>query len=91
MTFKTWNEAIRERLPTLFAKHQTFKLCIAAYICYILITTKQRHYEKSWVLLSHLSRFMDHIHEPDPTPVVVAVFAEIIRNDTKMVNNGQNV
>ncbi|ORX48543.1 hypothetical protein DM01DRAFT_1117238 [Hesseltinella vesiculosa] len=84
-TFTAWNTAIRQILPHMYNQRQTFKLCLAAYVGYLVVTTKQRHYEKSWVLLCHISRFMEHILEDDPVPVIASVFQEILNNEAKLV------
>lgn len=61
------------------------KTCLAAYVCLILVTTQQRHFERTWTLLYHFSDFMDHIYDAEHM-AVASLFEEITKSEEKLVN-----
>ncbi|KAI8330852.1 RAVE protein 1 C terminal-domain-containing protein [Chlamydoabsidia padenii] len=85
-TFSIWNKLMKTHLPTLNSFNWIPKTCLAAYVCLILVTTKQRHFEKTWTLLYHFSDFMDHIYDDDNvTQAITTIFEELAKDETKMV------
>ncbi|KAI9307260.1 RAVE protein 1 C terminal-domain-containing protein [Cunninghamella echinulata] len=84
-TFPVWSQLIKAHLLDIDSTNKTFKIALSAYICLILITTKQRHYERSWTLLYHFPKFINHIFEEDPTETVISIFKELTKNEAKMV------
>ncbi|KAI8085118.1 RAVE protein 1 C terminal-domain-containing protein [Halteromyces radiatus] len=84
-TFSIWNRLMKDYLPAMYKSNRTFKICLEAYVCLILVTTKQRHFEKTWTLLYHFTDFMDHIYTEDPTMVITTLFEDILKHEAKLV------
>ncbi|CAO3607183.1 unnamed protein product [Cunninghamella echinulata] len=84
-TFPVWSQLIKTHLLNIDNTNKIFKIALSAYICLVLITTKQRHYERSWTLLYHFPAFINHIFEEDPTETIISIFKEIMKNEAKMV------
>jgi hypothetical protein len=61
------------------------KTCLAAYVCLVLVTTQQRHFERTWTLLYHFSDFMDHIYNAD-LMAIASLFEDILESEEKLVS-----
>ncbi|ORZ24097.1 RAVE protein 1 C terminal-domain-containing protein [Absidia repens] len=84
-TFSIWSNLMKIHIPALETPNRTYKICLTAYVCLILVTAKKRHFEKTWTLLYHFSDFMDHIYDDDPAAMIATIFEEISNNEAKLV------
>ena len=85
-TFDIWSELRSRYCNPKTATLTTKQIALTTYISAILITLKERQYEKAWRLLYHLKSFLDVVGVSNNSEAAISdCFNQLLNNDTKMV------
>ncbi|KAG0172011.1 regulator of (H+)-ATPase in vacuolar membrane [Apophysomyces sp. BC1021] len=85
-TFPIWSSLREQYSSATEFKLATQKIALNAYICLIMVTLRQRHFEKAWSLLSHFKTFMTSLKS---NTEIADVFLKLQSNDTRMIEMNQ--
>ncbi|RCH95795.1 regulator of (H+)-ATPase in vacuolar membrane, partial [Rhizopus azygosporus] len=85
-TFYIWSQLRSHYCNPETATLTTKQIALTTYISAILVTLKERQYEKCWRLLYHLKHFLDSVGtETNSETAISTCFSQLLNSDTKMI------
>ncbi|KAI8047369.1 RAVE protein 1 C terminal-domain-containing protein [Gilbertella persicaria] len=83
-TFSIWSNLRARYCNPKSASLMTHQIVLTTYLSMILITLKERYYEKCWTLLCHFKFFLEALGSTDSLKALKSCLAQLTKNDIKM-------